>query len=111
MAFNQNLSDLRKQIDQLSFGDFQEFTSEEMYRFREILAFADPDDFPEEEFILIRAYNWHKFHQLDQQRFVLRHKLTGQYLRITIKRTPDGEVHKNDVRQVQKRYEIQAVYD
>lgn len=111
MPYSQNLADLYKKLDQLSFSDFKEFTSEEIYRFREILAFADPDDYPEEEFALVRVHNWHKLHQFDQQRFVLRHKLTDQYLRITINRTPDGEIHKNDVRQVQKRYEIQAVYD
>lgn len=111
MPFSQNLADLYKKIDQLSFDDFKEFTSEEMYRFREILAFADPEDFPEDEFFLVRAHNWHKLHQLDQQRFVLRHKASGQFLRITINRTPDGKIHKNDVRQVEKRYEIQAVYN
>ena len=111
MPYSQNLADLYKKIDQLSFSDFKEFTSEEMHRFRETLAFADPDDYPEDEFDLVRAYNWHKLHQLDQQRFVLRHKLTDQYLRITINRTLGGDILKNDVRQVQKRYEIQAVYD
>lgn len=111
MSYSQNLADLYKKIDQLSFPDYKEFSSEEMYRFREILAFADPEDYPEDEFDLVRAYNWHKLHQLDQQRFVLRHKLTDQYLRITINRTIDGEIHKNDVRQVQKSYEVQAVYN
>ena len=110
MTYSQNLADLIKQVDNLPFSDFKEFTSEEMYRFREILAFADPDDYPD-EFALVRVHNWHKLHQFDQQRFVLRHKLTDQYLLITINRTPDGEIHKNDVRQVHKRYEIQAVYD
>ena len=108
--FSQNLVDLYKTIDQLSFPDYKEFSSAEMHRFREVLAFADPDDYPE-EFDLVRVYNWHKLHQLDQQRFVLRHKLTDQYLRITINRTLSGEILKNDVRQVHKRYEIQAVYD
>lgn len=110
MPYSQNLADLYKKLDQLSFSDFKEFTSEEMYSFRELLAFADPDDYPE-EFDLVRVHNWHKLHQLDQQRFVLRHKLTDQYLRITINRTLSGEILKNDVRQVHKRYEIQAVYD
>jgi hypothetical protein len=111
MAYSQNLADLYKQIDNLPFSDFKEFSSEEMYRFREILAFADPEDFPEDEFFLVKAFNWHKLHQLDQQRFVLRHKKTDQYLRITINRTLDGEIHKNDVRQVKKHFEIHAVYD
>lgn len=108
MPYSQNLADLRKQVEDLPYSDFNEFSSEEMHRFREILAFADPEDFPD-EFDLVRTYNWHKFHQLDQQRFVLRHRLTDQYLRVTINRT-DG-IHKNDVRQVKKHYEIQAVYD
>jgi len=107
--FSQNLADLRKQIDELSFPDFQEFSPEEMHRFREALAFADPEDFPE-EFDLVRTYNWHRLHKMDQQRFVLRHRATDQYLRITINR-PDGKVEKNDVRQVKKHYQIQAVYD
>lgn len=110
MPHSQNLADLYKKIDQLSFGDYVPFTSEEMHRFREILAFADPEDFPEDEFFLVKAFNWHKLHQLDQQRFVLLHKESGQFLRVTINRT-DGEIQKNDIRQVQKRYEIQAVYD
>ena len=109
--FSQNLVDLYKTIDQLSFPDYKEFSSAEMHRSREILAFADPEDYPMDEFFLVRTLNWHKFHQLDQQRFILQHKLTGQYLRVTINRVPDSEIEKNDVRQVQKRYEIQAVYD
>ena len=70
MPYSQNLADLYKKLDQLSFSDFKEFTSEEMHRFREILAFADPDDYPE-EFDLVRVHNWHKLHQFDQQCFVL----------------------------------------
>lgn len=107
--FSHNLADLYKKIDNLSFSYFKEFSSEEMYRFREVLAFADPEDFPE-EFDLVRTYNWHKLHQLDQQRFILRHRETDQYLRVTINRS-NGEIEKNDVRQVKKHYDIQAVYD
>lgn len=109
MAYSQNLADLIKQVDNLPFSDFKEFTSEEMFHFRKILAYADPEDIPD-GFDLVRLYNWHKFHQLDQQRFILRHRLTDQYLRVTINRR-DGKIENNDVRQVKKHYEIQAVYD
>lgn len=109
--YSHNLADLYKKIDQLSFPDFEEFAAEEMHHFRKILAFADPEDFPEDDFFLVKAFNWHKLHQLDQQRFILQHKKSGQFLRITINRTLDGEIHPNDIRQVHKRYEIQAVYD
>lgn len=108
--FSQNLADLYKQIDNLNFEDFVEFSSEDMHRFREILAFADPEDYPEDEFCLVRMYNWHRLHELDQQRFILKHKASGQYLRVTINRR-GGEIEKNDIRQVTKRFEIQAVYD
>ena len=104
----QNIAELHEQIELLDFPGTLELSSEQMHYFREDLAFADPDDFPE-EFDLVQTLNWHKFHQLDQQRFILKHRETGAYLRVTINRTPDG-VLKNDVRQVQKHYEIRAVY-
>ena len=110
MPYSQNLADLRKQVEDLAYSDFIPFSSEEMHHFRESLAFSDPGDFPD-EFDLVRTLQWHKFHQLDQQRFILKHRRSGQYLRVTVNRTPDGVIGKNDIRQVKKHYEIQAVYE
>lgn len=107
--YSQNLADLRKAIDQLSFPDPIELSTEQMHQIRKELTVSDPSDFPD-GYTLVQVQGWHRFHKYDTQRFILRHKETDAYIRIT-RHVHNSGTHENDIRQVNKSYAIQSVYE
>ena len=101
--------ELHRELDTLEVCKSVKLHPEQLHRIRRDLAYADPEDFPE-GYSLIRIENSYRFNQRNTQRIILKHKDTGAFLRVSVKGVIDGELHSNDVRQVEKTYEIRSVY-